>query len=263
MRHIYLAVIALPLLSSCGKSIPETSALNCFNTEFYQAGNSFTLANKLDGEYHATRKIRMYNNTSYLDEPAIKTLEVDHTGDETWAYQTSRVITIDSDNGQYLTHYEREAFDNRSAAVLARLSGRKPTGPQYTASRKMQPAKPTPFDLAQAGAQLTSEYSVDYTGEAGSATRNIQQTTLFKGMETVETPAGSFTTCHIQINRQASGDAATDEDNSEEHYWYAKDLGIPVKMSSNHDASAYLLIQADVAGQQFSAPAEILGAVGL
>ncbi|WP_417761531.1 hypothetical protein [Shewanella sp.] len=51
---------------------------------------------------------------------------------------------------------------------------------------------------------------------------------------------------------------AGDEDNSEEHYWYAKELGIPVKMSSNHNASEYLLIQADVSGQQFSAPAAIL-----
>ncbi|WP_417761530.1 hypothetical protein [Shewanella sp.] len=247
MKYPLIPLAAVVLLCGCGPSIPESSALQCYNPNFYQAGNQLTLATYIDGRMQSVQQWQM-KAAQYQGQAAIvtelSTNSLQHPQQfQRWA---SRYNQVDAEQSQFL-------------ALAVEFNNQHEFGP---VSRVFSPAVPESFNFITAGDAVdtryqTTEHSLTF-GVEFTETQQYRRTTRFMGMESITTPAGSFDTCHLQYTKQRL--SATDDDQEQpakvEDAWYAKQSGIPVKLA-NTDGVYQLLLEANVAGMQVSLAPDI------
>ena len=233
------------ILAGCGPSIPENSALQCFNAELYQSGNQYTLANYQAGRLTSTSQI-VINRGEYQQQPAamvnLRSNSLAHPNQFT--PKASLYLQVDAEQTQYL--YLATEVNNDGDFGLV--------------DRQFAPAAPLSFNLLKAGDTLDNQYTATEVSRAYGVefTKQVQyvRTTRFVGMETITTPAGEFNTCHMQYTKVVPNDP--DRQPIVEDAWFAQKLGVPVKLASQNDFTQ-LLLRAEIGDETISVSKDRFG----
>lgn len=230
MKYPLILLAAVMLLCGCGPSIPESSALQCYNPNFYQAGNQFALATYIDGRMQSVQQWQMKAG-QFQDQAAVVTEILTNSLQHPLKYQlwASRYNQVDVEQSQFL-------------ALAVEFNNQRDFG---LISRTFSPAVPESFNFLDADESKEFNYqSVEQSltfGVIFSHVQQYQRTTRFVGMESIITPAGSFDTCHLQYTKQRLDEAGEPTEPQIEDAWYAKQLGVPVKLANANGVYQLLL----------------------
>lgn len=226
--RLFSVTTATAILCGCGPSIPENSALQCFNADLYQSGNQYTLANYQDGRLTSTSQV-VIDRVEYQQQPAVmvnlRSNSLAHPNQFT--PKASLYLQVDAEHTQYL--YLATEINNAGDFGLV--------------DRQFTPAAPLSFNLLNAGDELQHHYQAQEKSRAYGVEFNKQvnylRTTRFVGMETISTPAGEFNTCHLQYTKVVPNDP--ERQPIVENAWFAQKLGVPVKLASQNGYTQLLL----------------------
>lgn len=249
MKSIVIpAIICSPLmLTGCGA--PDNSAMSCFNPDLYQDGNEYLMVEFDDHQPVAYISATLARGDNQPQPTGAEQQRI-HFVELGSDIHYSQTLTIDTDNNQFAVQRGEQVFSFGKQQ-------REPNGaPQLI-----------DFNFAQKGESRHSTFSYikisRFSDVSDKATLNVDQLTTFHGIEQITTPAGAFSTCHMELQTTAQNhgeDGAPFQLNI--HTWYAQKLGVPVKMLIENDEpespSSYQLIQADINGETFTpTPADI------
>ncbi|MCH1918707.1 hypothetical protein L9G15_04595 [Shewanella sp. A3A] len=248
MKSIVLSTMICSPLLLAGCGVPDNSAMSCFNADLYQTDNAYLMV-EFDGNQPTSYLSTTLTAGEHPQQTSGKALQRMHqvaTGSD---IHYSETLAIDADNHQFALQNSEK---NSSFGVFKRKEN---GAPQLI-----------DFNFAKQGESRHSSYS--YINEFAldddqdSVTMNYEQTTTFHGIEQITTPAGTFSTCHMEVTTKVTNADDGQPHKLTIHTWYAQQLGIPVDLSISGEeavsANRYRLVHAQVNGDTFApTPADI------
>lgn len=235
------------LLAGCGA--PDQSATSCFNPNIYQDGNEYLMVELADNQptnYRFTTLQTGNKPQSTGKDPLPLGKELQRTwlvksGEEGMAI--SQTLAIDAENKNFALQSGEQDF--LSSKIKREADG----APQLI-----------DFNFANKGQSRSSNFS--YLTESTldndppqHVTLDFKQITTFHGIESLTTPAGTFSTCHMELKTEVKNAEDGKRHQLTVNTWYAQQLGIPVQLSVLFEAEPspdqYQLIQAKVDDKTF------------
>ncbi|SJL84285.1 hypothetical protein [Vibrio palustris] len=244
---VFILISSAVLCNGCTPESSESShnSLPCFNADAYLTGNQYSYALYQDGKHYANQTVNIISQTDD-NIPLIKEQSVTYKLNEESSRSTlDRTFRLNLAKGAYSVIQTQSAFDDG-----------------YGAQHIYTPNMPQRFDFETAEEKHTNEYTLNSTffspSDKSHFSNDITLTSQYIGQESITTPAGQFTTCHVKTISQRQQGPHPEKSRVAVDRWYDNKRGILVKLYDHKTNFTQTLLRASINGQQLSAPESTL-----